>query len=186
VTVNDAAEEQPVPQVEIETSCADETRRLGRRLAGLLEPGDLVVLSGELGAGKTTFAQGIGAGLGVRGEVTSPTFVISRVHPSLVDGPPLVHVDAFRLHGGAELDDLDLDETLDIAVTVVEWGDDLADDLSPNRLRVHLGRRDRADDLDVGDEPRTITVQAFGSRWRRVELGRALAAHSTHVDRPQP
>ena len=85
--------------------------------------GDLVILSGDLGAGKTTLTQGIGAGLGVRGEITSPTFVIARVHPSLVGGPPLVHVDAYRLGGIDELDDLDLDTSLDDAVTVVEWGE---------------------------------------------------------------
>ncbi len=162
-----------------ETGSADETRTLGRRLAGVLRPGDVVVLSGDLGAGKTTLAQGIGAGLGVRGDVTSPTFVISRVHPSVVDGPPLVHVDAYRLHDGAELDDLDLEETLEVAVTLVEWGDGIADSLSADRLRVHLGRRvgsDAAapqlgDEVDPDDEPRTITVQGFGRRWESLLPG---------------
>jgi tRNA threonylcarbamoyladenosine biosynthesis protein TsaE len=162
--------------VEIETSSADQTRALGRRLAKLLRAGDVVVLSGDLGAGKTTLAQGIGAGLGVRGDVTSPTFVISRVHPSLVEGPPLVHVDAYRLHDGAELDDLDLDETLEAAVTVVEWGDGLADGLSPDRLRVHLvRRRGSSDGVDSDEEPRLVDVQAFGPRWESVPLGEALA-----------
>ncbi|MGO4245441.1 tRNA (adenosine(37)-N6)-threonylcarbamoyltransferase complex ATPase subunit type 1 TsaE, partial [Janibacter sp. RAF20_2_2] len=100
----------------------DATTALGRRLATLLRAGDLVVLTGGLGAGKTTLTRGLGAGLGVRGAVTSPTFVIARVHPSLVGGPELVHVDAYRLGGAAELDDLDLDSELDEAVTVVEWG----------------------------------------------------------------
>lgn len=151
--------------VEIETRSADETRELGKRLARLLEPGDVVVLSGELGAGKTTLAQGLGAGLEVRGDVTSPTFVISRVHPSLADGPPLVHVDAYRLHGGAELDDLDLDETLEFAVTVLEWGDGLADSLSPDRIRVQLRRMGSGYGLGLVDESRSIIVQGFGSRW---------------------
>ncbi len=191
------------PAIEIDTASSTETRELGRRLAGLLRAGDVVVLSGDLGAGKTTLAQGIGAGLGVRGDVTSPTFVISRVHPSLVDGPPLVHVDAYRLHGGGELDDLDLDETLEVAVTVVEWGDGLADGLSPDRLRIHLSRRsgwvevdpgdaapvvaadvdpadvDPADldpaDVDAGDEPRGVTVEGFGQRWASVPLREVLA-----------
>ncbi len=160
--------------LEVETSSPDRTREVGRRLARLLRPGDVVVLSGDLGAGKTTFAQGIGAGLGVRGDVTSPTFVISRVHPSLVGGPPLVHVDAYRLRGGAELDDLDLAETLDHAVTVVEWGDGLADSLSADRLRVHLRRLVAPGQLALADEPRILTVQAFGSRWDGVRFAESL------------
>ena len=92
---------------------AEDTRTWGARLATLLRAGDLVVLTGGLGAGKTTLTQGIGEGLGIRGPVTSPTFVIARVHPSLVDGPRLVHVDAYRLGGFAELDVLDLDASLE-------------------------------------------------------------------------
>jgi tRNA threonylcarbamoyladenosine biosynthesis protein TsaE len=174
-------ESRPGSTLQLETWDADGTRDLGRRLARLLAPGDVVVLSGGLGAGKTTLAQGIGAGLGVRGDVTSPTFVISRVHPSLVGGPSLVHVDAYRLHDGGELDDLDLDETLEVAVTVVEWGDGLADGLSPDLLRVHLQRASPAGDAGgdadddpgdgAGDEPRSITVQGFGSRWAGARLG---------------
>src|ERR1700704_5729814 len=98
-------------------------RALGRRLAAVLRPGDLVILAGPLGAGKTTLVQGIGTGLGVRGPVTSPTFVIARVHPSLVGGPSLVHVDAYRLGDALEVDDLDLDASLAESVTVVEWGE---------------------------------------------------------------
>ena len=109
---------------------AEDTRAFGEWLATLLRPGDLVILTGDLGAGKTTLTQGIGDGLAVRGAVTSPTFVISRVHPSLDDGPPLVHVDAYRLGGAAELDDLDLDTDVDDAVTVVEWGEGLAEALA--------------------------------------------------------
>ena len=103
---------------------------------GVLAAGDLVVLTGGLGAGKTTLTQGIGEGLGVRGPITSPTFVIARVHPSLVGGPDLVHVDAYRLGGVAELDDLDLDASLDEAVTVVEWGHGLAEGLAEDHLEV--------------------------------------------------
>lgn len=180
-------DEQPpaaVTSVELEASDAVATRALGKRLARVLRAGDLVILSGDLGAGKTTLTQGIGAGLGVRGDVTSPTFVISRVHPSLAAGPALVHVDAYRLHGGAELDDLDLDETLEVAVTVVEWGEGLADVLAADRLRIHLTRRlggavthrdgDSAD--EDGDEPRLISVQGFGHRWKGVRLDEVLAA----------
>ena len=135
-----------------------DTRALGRALGALLHPGDLVVLTGGLGAGKTTLTQGIGEGLGVRGPVTSPTFVIARVHPSVVGGPPLVHVDAYRLGGTLELDDLDLDASVDDSVTVVEWGHGLAEDLSEDRLEVVL-------DVDPATERRTATVTGIGGRW---------------------
>src|SRR5689334_19812042 len=115
-------------------------QELGRTLAGLLRPGDLVLLTGELGAGKTTLTRGLGEGLGVRGAVTSPTFVIARVHPSTVGGPPLVHVDAYRLGGSAELDDLDLDTDLEDAVTVVECGEGLAEALATDRIELDLHR----------------------------------------------
>lgn len=156
--------------VQVRTRSADETRDVGRRLASLLRPGDVLVLVGDLGAGKTTLTQGIGAGLRVCGAVTSPTFVISRIHPGLAHGPSLVHVDAYRLHDGAELDDLDLDESLAEAVTVVEWGDGLADALSADRLRVCLSRH-RGDGLD---DVRTISVEAVGSRWSGGQLRRLL------------
>ena len=103
-----------------------------------------MVLTGDLGAGKTTLTQGIAEGLGVRGPITSPTFVIARVHPSLVGGPALVHVDAYRLGGLAELDDLDLDTSLEDSVTIVEWGHGLAEGLSEDRLEITLRRRGRA------------------------------------------
>ena len=145
---------------------AEAMRTLGAMLAGRLRPGDVVVLSGELGAGKTTFTQGLGAGLGVRGDVTSPTFVISRVHPSLADGPPLVHVDAFRLGGVAELDDLDLDTSLDDAVTVVEWGEGIAEGLADDRVEVHIERA-LADvaNRDDGLDPRRVRIAPVGRRW---------------------
>jgi tRNA threonylcarbamoyladenosine biosynthesis protein TsaE len=117
---------------------AAQMRDLGKRLAGLLRPGDLVVLSGQLGAGKTTLTQGIGAGLGVRGPVTSPTFVIARVHPSLRGGPDLVHADAYRLGSRAEVDDLDLDTDVDTSVTVVEWGEGLVEDLAASFLEIAI------------------------------------------------
>ena len=124
----------PEVTFEAEAPTADAAREIGRRLADVLQRGDLVILTGELGAGKTTLVQGLGEGLRVRGPVTSPTFVIARVHPSLVDGPALVHVDAYRLGGVAELDDLDLDASLDEAVTVVEWGEGVAEGLTDTRL----------------------------------------------------
>jgi tRNA threonylcarbamoyladenosine biosynthesis protein TsaE len=147
---------------------ADAMRALGTALAGVLRAGDVVVLSGELGAGKTTLTQGLGAGLGVRGDVTSPTFVIARVHPPLGEGPALVHADAYRLGGVAELDDLDLDTSLDDAVTVVEWGEGLAEGLADDRLEVRIERA-VADEADQRD-PRRVRISPVGTRWLGVDL----------------
>jgi tRNA threonylcarbamoyladenosine biosynthesis protein TsaE len=143
----------------------DDTRDFGRRLATILQAGDLVILDGPLGAGKTALAQGIGAGLGVRGEVTSPTFVIARVHqpdPHRAGRLPLVHVDAYRLGGMAEVDDLDLDASLDEAVTLVEWGEGKVEQLTDAYLRVRLARRD--------DDTRVVELVGVGGDWgRRLE-----------------
>ena len=137
---------------------ADTMRRLGERVGRSLVAGDLVVLTGELGAGKTTFTQGLGTGLDVRGGVTSPTFVIARVHPSLVDGPDLVHVDAYRLGGLDELDDLDLDASLDTAVTVVEWGSGIAEGLADSHLEVVIERAvGQAPDDEI--DPRRVSLR---------------------------
>jgi tRNA threonylcarbamoyladenosine biosynthesis protein TsaE len=151
--------------VQLAVPTADDMRRIGEELAGQLRAGDVLVLSGDLGAGKTTFTQGLGAGLKVRGDITSPTFVISRVHPSLVGGPALVHVDAYRVGGIAELDDLDLDASLDEAVTVVEWGHGLAESLAPDRLDVVLTRGD-----DDTDETRGVRITPVGGRWAETGL----------------
>ncbi len=160
---------RPVPYV-ADVPSADDMRDLGERLAGLLRPGDVLVLSGELGAGKTTFTQGLGAGLGVRGGITSPTFVIARVHPPLGDGPALVHVDAYRLDGQAELDDLDLDTDLDEAVTVVEWGSGLAEGLAEARLEVRIMRATADTDVDPEADPRVVEIDPVGLRWLGVDL----------------
>ena len=129
---------EPAVDEQVVVPTAEQMRVLGRRLAGLLRAGDLVVLSGPLGAGKTTLTQGIGAGLEVRGSVTSPTFVIARLHPSMSAGPDLVHADAYRLGSRAEVDDLDLDADLDSSVTVVEWGEGLVEDLAPSFLSIGI------------------------------------------------
>jgi tRNA threonylcarbamoyladenosine biosynthesis protein TsaE len=160
---------------------AAQMRALGARLAQLLRPGDLVVLTGQLGAGKTTLVQGIGAGLGVRGPVTSPTFVIARRHPSLGPGPALVHADAYRLGSRIEVDDLDLDADLDSSVTVVEWGEGLVEDLAQGYLRISItpgsaapvpspagmsGWAEEPADEAADEQPRLVTATGHGDRWR--------------------
>ncbi|MFJ3041982.1 tRNA (adenosine(37)-N6)-threonylcarbamoyltransferase complex ATPase subunit type 1 TsaE [Streptomyces tendae] len=159
---------EPAPDVEITVTSPEQMRELGRRLAGLLRAGDLVMLSGELGAGKTTLTRGLGEGMDVRGAVTSPTFVIARVHPPLGDGPPLVHVDAYRLSGGLdEMEDLDLDVSLPDSVIVVEWGEGKVEELTEDRLRVRI---DRAVG-DTTDEVRHVTVTGLGERWTTADVG---------------
>ena len=175
---------------------ADGTHALAAVLGAQLQAGDLLVLTGELGAGKTTFTQGLGEGLGVRAGIISPTFVLVRIHPNVPDGPrpggpDLVHVDAYRLGSASEIDDIDLENTMDSAVTVVEWGRGRVEHLSESRLEVDLVRSlggDRAPaparlpesphgpaptgnaevldfDTDDDDEPRTIVIRGFGPRW---------------------
>ena len=135
-----------------------DTRAFGRRLAALLRPGDLVLLVGPLGAGKTALAQGIGAGLGVRGDVTSPTFVIARAHAGPV---PMVHADAYRLGDRPdprlEIDDLDLDADAEDSVTVVEWGEGLVEQLNDDHLLVRIDRGD--------DDTRVIDLVPHGGDW---------------------
>jgi tRNA threonylcarbamoyladenosine biosynthesis protein TsaE len=183
----------------LEVRTAAETHALAAALGAVLQTGDLLVLTGELGAGKTTFTQGLGEGLGVRAGIISPTFVLVRIHPNLPGGPrpggpDLVHVDAYRLESAAEIDDIDLENTLDSAVTVVEWGRGRVEHLSDSRLEVELHRprggaagigsagtntaadpagalRAAADpgvldfDTDDDDEPRTVVIRGFGPRW---------------------
>jgi tRNA threonylcarbamoyladenosine biosynthesis protein TsaE len=133
----------------------EDTHALGQDLAAALRPGDLVVLVGPLGAGKTALTQGIGAGLGVREPVTSPTFVIARVHQG--GRVPLVHVDAYRLGGAADVEDLDLDASTEESVTVVEWGQGLVEQLTDEHLVVALDRRD--------DDVRTALLIPHGPSW---------------------
>ena len=150
---------------ELRIATDGDMRDLGRRLAALLRAGDLVILAGPLGAGKTTLVQGIGAGLGVRGPVTSPTFVIARVHPPLAGGgPALVHADAYRLGSVGEVDDLDLDTDVGRAVTVVEWGTGLAEPLAEDRLEITI-------QPDQDGDVRTVRINGRGARWHGVLTG---------------
>ena len=186
-------------EASLTVATAEQMRALGRSLATVLRAGDLVILSGGLGAGKTTLTQGIGAGLGVRGPITSPTFVIARVHPPVGPAaatgalrPALVHADAYRLGSVLELDDLDLDTDTAASVTVVEWGEGLAEGLAADRLEVAItpdaqmagdpaAPADGADpegdpDDPTGDVPRTVRISAVGARWEGIKLPLASLA----------
>jgi tRNA threonylcarbamoyladenosine biosynthesis protein TsaE len=181
----------PAWERSLEVRTAAETHALAAALGAVLQTGDLLVLTGELGAGKTTFTQGLGEGLGVRAGIISPTFVLVRIHPNLPagprpGGPDLVHVDAYRLESAAEIDDIDLENTMDSAVTVVEWGRGRVEHLSDSRLEVEL-HRPRGGALGIGaaahpaadpaaqpsvldfdtddDEPRSVVIRGFGPRW---------------------
>jgi tRNA threonylcarbamoyladenosine biosynthesis protein TsaE len=145
---------------------------LGARVATQLGAGDLVLLNGELGAGKTTLTRGLGAALGVRGSVTSPTFVLARTHPR-PSGPPLVHVDAYRLRSALELDDLDID--FERSIVVVEWGAGLLDGITEDWLEIDIVRPSSGSGTDFdGPEPRTVTITGHGNRWQ--DLGWVGAA----------
>jgi tRNA threonylcarbamoyladenosine biosynthesis protein TsaE len=154
--------------MKITTTSADHTRALGAAIGELLRPGDVVVLAGDLGAGKTTFAQGVAVALGVVDRVTSPTFTIVHEHEGRV---PLAHVDVYRLESLGELHDLGFEEVVDdVRVTLVEWGDMVAQALPTDRLTVRL-------ELVADDDERFVTFVPHGARWReRVgALERAIA-----------
>ena len=138
---------------------------LGVRLADLAAAGDLLIASGDLGAGKTTLTQGIGRGLGTVEPVTSPTFVLSRVHRSASGRPDLVHVDAYRLSDRSEVDDLDLDASMDRSVTVVEWGEGMVESLATSRLEIDIR-------TSTESTERTVLLRPVGERWRGVDLSR--------------
>jgi tRNA threonylcarbamoyladenosine biosynthesis protein TsaE len=200
-------------ELSLTVATASQMRSVGRSLAAVLRAGDLVILSGGLGAGKTTLTQGIGDGLAVRGPITSPTFVIARVHPPLARpaatgelAPALVHADAYRLGSALELDDLDLDTDTAASVTVVEWGEGLAEGLAADRLEITIipaaagapaasapvagdlapsgplpGETAAGSEVDpddpTGDMPRMVRISAVGERWEGVKLPLASLAN---------
>ena len=178
---------------QVSMSDADQTRALGEDLGRVLAAGDLVMLSGGLGAGKTTLTQGIGIGMGVRGRVASPTFIVARVHPSLSGGPDLIHADAYRIKDLSDLETLDLDSSLDEAVTVVEWGEGKTESMSDERLSIEVrrasgGQADTDGDIidleHMDDGTRLIVLRAHGHRWDGV-LDAVVAAHGgRRIDEP--
>lgn len=186
--------DQPLVTYAVDTSDADQTRALGEDLGRILAAGDLVMLSGGLGAGKTTLTQGIGVGMGVRGRVASPTFIVARVHPSQCDGPDLIHADAYRITDLNDLETLDLDSSLDESVTVVEWGDGKTEAMSADRLVIEVRRASGGQAQRVGnaidlehmdDGHRRIILRAHGHRWDGV-LDALVAAHGgTRIDEAQ-
>jgi len=139
----------------------EQMRDLGARVAGMCQPGDVIVLVGDLGAGKTTFVQGMGRALGVREPITSPTFVISRVHEG-ERGMRLIHIDAYRIASGHELDDLDLDVELESGIAVVEWGDRHAERLAADRLVISIDA--------LANDDREVQIHGIGGRWARLDL----------------
>ncbi|MDN5656450.1 tRNA (adenosine(37)-N6)-threonylcarbamoyltransferase complex ATPase subunit type 1 TsaE [Brevibacterium sandarakinum] len=168
--------------MQIQLRSLDQMRTFAEALAGHLRAGDLLILSGNLGAGKTTFTQSLGRALGVTGRITSPTFVIAREHPSHGEGPALVHVDAYRLSDAEELGDLDLDSELEESITVVEWGAGLAEQLSSDYLGLTItpmfdlaadgggvegdeAADDAGEDDADEDERRLVELHGHGSSW---------------------
>ncbi|MBN9150778.1 MAG: tRNA (adenosine(37)-N6)-threonylcarbamoyltransferase complex ATPase subunit type 1 TsaE [Micrococcales bacterium] len=149
----------------------EEMEELGARLADRLQAGDLIALNGELGAGKTTLTRGLGRALGVRGRVTSPTFVLARTHPR-AEGAPLVHVDAYRLSNAADLDDLDLDYRG--SIVVVEWAAGMVDAVADSWLDIHIARPTGASGPNAADsdevEPREVTITGHGPRFADFRL----------------
>lgn len=147
----------------------EEMAGLGALIAGQLRAGDVVALNGELGAGKTTLTRGLGEALGIRGMVTSPTFVLARTHPRLHGGAPLVHVDAYRLSEPAELDDLDID--FEGSIVVVEWAAGMLDAVTDAWLQVDIHRPVGGQETADGVEPREVRLTGHGDRWSGVEWG---------------
>lgn len=147
----------------LQISTAEEMNEFGIRLASVLKAGDLVILTGPLGAGKTTFTRGVGEGLKTIGNVSSPTFVIARTHKRENSDVPLVHADAYRLSSVHEFDDLDID--IEHSIVLVEWGRGFAEELADSWLDIEI-ERDQTGESEV----RRVTVTAVGARWENEGL----------------
>ena len=146
--------------MELEIKTPEDMEQLGEALAAKLVAGDLLLLSGDLGAGKTTLTRGIGQGLGAIGTIQSPTFVLARTHKTTA-GPNLVHVDAYRLGSAVELDDLDID--FEKSIVIIEWARDFLDDLYESWLLVEIDRSSQ-------DDKRTVKISGHGPRWQEVDF----------------
>lgn len=161
----------------LEVTAPAQTQIIGETLARYVRGGDLIMLTGDLGTGKTTLTQGLGRGMGVEGRIASPTFIIARVHPNPA-GPDLVHVDAYRITDLDDLETLDLDTALDKSVIVVEWGEGKTESLSNDRLEVTLtapAQSETLTNLDQADDGRrTIAIVPQGRRWADTDLETAL------------
>jgi tRNA threonylcarbamoyl adenosine modification protein YjeE len=154
---------------------AEAMRNLGQKIASVLRAGDVVVLDGPLGAGKTTFTQGLAQGLNVSGVVTSPTFVVARAHKPLADGPALVHVDAYRLTGAGDIDDLDFEQH-GPHVLVMEWGGPFVQFVTDDWLHIRIDRDDvQLDSDDPAGGTRQIDIEPHGPRWSEVNLVQVIA-----------
>ena len=161
--------------MQINVADAEAMRTLGTRIASILRAGDVVLLDGPLGAGKTTFTQGLAKGLGVSGAVTSPTFVVARAHKSLVDGPALVHVDAYRLTGVEDIDNLDFDQ-YGPHVLVMEWGGPFVQFVSDDWLHIRINRDDiDGDSEDPAGGVRMLDIEAHGDRWNKIDIAQVLS-----------
>jgi tRNA threonylcarbamoyl adenosine modification protein YjeE len=171
-------------ETEYSVASAEETQALAARIGAQLQAGDLIVLTGELGAGKTTFTQGLGEGLGVRPGIISPTFVLVRVHPTLGNGPDLVHVDAYRLESAGEIDDIDLENTMDSAVTVVEWGRDRVEHLAESRLDITLVRATGADLASAGTN--SANVENLANAANSADTAEAGGSPAVVLDFDEP
>jgi len=161
----------PQQIAKLEVSTPEAMHELGIKFSHLLAAADVVVLTGPLGAGKTTFTRGVGEGLTAIGNVSSPTFVIARTHKREDGGPVLVHVDAYRLGSPLELDDLDID--YENSIVLVEWGKGMADGLVEDWVEIIIERERatrHAEDEEEAVDPRIVTINGYGPRWAEVSL----------------